>query len=277
MKRIALLLLACCASDAATVVKIACGGPGGQGWGADAGYSGGLPWVNPPAALSPPFLNLRYAKSFSYAFPLPAGQYTVTLEFIEPNATAIGKRLFNIGINGGLVAATDIDLFAIAGTLKPFSLPIQVNSTGSIQITFTGRVGNAVVSGIQIDSIDPPPIVSTYICEDGLRSLGVGALFPTVEHLQSCENMSDTASVVTRVRCRADHASAVLDLMVANSAGSLVSILPAPFLCTPEGAETVATGSLPAGQDLHWMIRVNDSGEPNGIATFVTVVAILMR
>jgi hypothetical protein len=167
MKLCALLLLLAGASSGATVVRLACGGPGGvdssgNTWAPDSGFSGGASWVNtPPAGLVPPYLNLRYSGGtvpFSYTFTLPAGAYVLTLKFIEPNKAAAGLRVFSVTANGAAVVS-GLDVFAKAGgPLKPYDVSAPVTVDGvTLKLTFTATVGNAVIAGIQIDTVPPPP------------------------------------------------------------------------------------------------------------------------
>jgi hypothetical protein len=83
----------------------------------------------------------------------------VTLKFLEPNKTAAGQRIFNVAIsipiNGATVNEQGLDLFAVApGALVPYDLsfPIIVApGMSGIQISLTSVMGNAVLSGIQVD------------------------------------------------------------------------------------------------------------------------------
>jgi hypothetical protein len=174
----------------ATLVRIQCGGPGGidsQGnvWQADTGFTGGARWDSSNqasmAALAPPYNTLRYSAypagaPFSYVIAtLPptttAGHYTVTLRFVEPNKTAVGQRVFSVSANGTPLV-TNLDLFAVApipGALTPYTVSFPVVITGSsLQLVFTPSVGNAVISGIQVDDDTVAPSVPTYVT--GLES-----------------------------------------------------------------------------------------------------------
>ncbi len=158
----------------ATLVRLACGGPGGIDpagtlWTSDAAYSaGGIVYTN-TGALPVPFSHLRYAPAaavgvpFGFAFQFAApGAYSVTLRFVEPNKTAAGQRIFSVSING-TAALPDLDLFAAAGLLTPKDYSFPVNSPdGAISIVLTPSAWNAVISGIQIDGpalLAPAPIV----------------------------------------------------------------------------------------------------------------------
>ncbi len=158
----------------ATLVRVACGGPGGIDpagvlWTSDTAYSAGGTVYTNTGSLAVPFNHLRYAPAaavgvpFGFAFQFAApGAYSVTLRFVEPNKAAAGQRIFSVSINGTAVLP-DLDLFAAAGLLVPKDYTFPVNSPdGAISIVLTPSVWNAVISGIQIDGpslLAPAPIV----------------------------------------------------------------------------------------------------------------------
>lgn len=85
------------------------------------------------------------------------GSYTVRLHFAEIYWTAIGKRVFNVAINGTQVL-TNFDIFATTGaTNKAIVREFNANAdgTGKITIVFTTVTDNAKISGIEILSASP--------------------------------------------------------------------------------------------------------------------------
>ncbi len=174
--RYGLILIVAASLHAATVVRMACGGPGGTDaagnvWAADNTVGGGLAWTaaNQPNLSSQPipYRSLCYsvnASSFSRTFTVAPGSYTVKLKFLEPNKTAPGQRLFGASINGVPVIA-GLDLFAVAGALKPYDLAFQTTAlNGTIQIVFTTTVWKSVISAIHIDSVDVIPPPTLFVC-----------------------------------------------------------------------------------------------------------------
>jgi Malectin domain len=157
--RLALAIFVAASLPAATVLRIACGGPGGMDpsgntWQADASFSGGFTWSNPGQPV--PYSNLRFATSFSYTLQLAPGAYNVTLKFLEPNKTGPGQRRFSVTANG-LTVVSNLDLFAETGLLKPVDRTFPVTVTGNtLQLQLAGSQGNAVVSGIQVDALAAP-------------------------------------------------------------------------------------------------------------------------
>ncbi len=184
MRLIVLLLLAVSA-DAATLVQMACGGPGGGAWAADTKVGGGAAWTatNQPAMASQPvpYQTLCYSSGtvpFSRTFTVPAGSYSVTLKWLEPNKTAAGQRTFAVSINGAPVAI-GLDVFAAAGgAMKPYDRTFQASAPGGfIQITLTGTLGNALLSAVQIDDATPTD-TGGITCKSGIIKVGTDIVYP---------------------------------------------------------------------------------------------------
>jgi hypothetical protein len=162
--------------SAATLFRIACGGPGGTDpagnvWTPDTLYaSSGALWTTAGSPTTP-YNRLRYSSPpgspFSISLSPGPGQYTVTLKFQEPNKTAAGQRIFSVSINGQAML-TNLDLFAAAG-LQPidYPFPVMTGADGKITVSLTASPGsNAVISGIQIDG-QPPAVPPAYTSGPG--------------------------------------------------------------------------------------------------------------
>lgn len=88
--------------------------------------------------------------NFSYNFAVANGSHTVTLKFAEIYFKKIGKRVFNVFINGTQVI-DKLDLVKTAGFKVPLDLSFPVNVTdNNIKIDFQSVTNNAKVSAIQI-------------------------------------------------------------------------------------------------------------------------------
>jgi len=89
--------------------------------------------------------------SFSYRIPGPDGRYRVTLRFIEPNANAIGERVFDVDVNGKAVLRS-LDVFkAAGGKLKGITRSVEgAAKDGYIDIEFKPSRGQALVSALAI-------------------------------------------------------------------------------------------------------------------------------
>jgi hypothetical protein len=136
----------------------------GQSWSADTSYTGGMAAVETtPVTIantnsSVLYNGQRYGNpSFSYAFTVPNGTYTVTLKFAELYVTGAGQRLFDVVLDGTTVE-TAFDIYATAGAMNTAvdrSYPVTV-SGGQIKIDFNqGTVQFPKVDAIQIAQGSP--------------------------------------------------------------------------------------------------------------------------
>ncbi len=111
------------------------------------------------------FNNSSY--SGSYAIPVAAGTYQVTLVFVDPSSTAVGQHVFNI-IANGVTEQTDFDVFRAAGgankaTEVTFSVTVAGNN--GLNLTLQSDVAYAMISGIQIAQVTPNPAPWTASAE----------------------------------------------------------------------------------------------------------------
>lgn len=125
------------------------------GWGGAIGYSGAVVINGLGSSTIPETGRVwdmwREGSAFSYQIPKANGNYTVTLGFVEPSATAAGQRVFSVVANGAN-AITNLDVFSAAGaknTAIARSFPVTV-SNGMLTLNFTGVVGKAIVSNIAV-------------------------------------------------------------------------------------------------------------------------------
>ncbi len=95
----------------------------------------------------------------AYQLPVPDGNYSIRLHFVEPSFTSGGQRIFNIFLNGVLVSS-NYDIFAAAGgNLKATTLTFNVSATGGTGILLdmidpTNNTG-AFIAGIELTSANP--------------------------------------------------------------------------------------------------------------------------
>jgi hypothetical protein len=254
MKLLPCLFLFAATLPAATIVNVACGGS------TDTGYSGGARWTGPAiAGQSVPFNSMRSSSPlgapFSYSFTLAPGKYTVTLQFIEPRADqTAGQRILGVAINGASVI-TGLDLFTAAGALKPYTAaPFPVTVTGTLKIDVSATAGNAILSGIQIDSVDVPVAAAPALnsCQTGFGLGGDPPLAGTFR-LAYCFNDGGGPRTILFVRCYVDNAGSGSMLDVADGKTG-VSFLSAPVICSPSWATgTLAPEvTIPAGSWLNF-------------------------
>jgi Ricin-type beta-trefoil lectin domain-like/Malectin domain/Domain of unknown function (DUF3472) len=98
------------------------------------------------------YQNLRSGANFKYNLVgfLPGNSYAVTLQFMEPTATAPGQRLENIAVNGSPVLS-NFDIYSTAGAQYKAvseSFNATADSTGTITIQFTTASGSTLPAAI---------------------------------------------------------------------------------------------------------------------------------
>jgi len=106
-----------------------------------------------------------YGDSFTAkAAGLPAGTYTIEIDFAELFVQGPGKRVMKI-TSGDNVLADNLDLFAVAGFAKPYKLQAKVDHQddalrGPLAITFTGIKDNAKFNAIHIFDAEGKEVAS---------------------------------------------------------------------------------------------------------------------
>ncbi len=144
-------------------VQIDAGGAGSGAYIADTDFTGAaasgndatvdISGVSNPAPESV-YLTNRVGSSFSYSIPnlTPGDAYTVRLHFAETYWKKVGKRVFNVAIDGRTVLS-NFDIVAAAGgadkaVVEAFA--VTAPSSGTITIQFTSDVDQAQVNAIQV-------------------------------------------------------------------------------------------------------------------------------
>jgi hypothetical protein len=127
----------------------------GNAWSPDSGFAGGTTSVSGAAIAGTfddaLFSSYRFGSSFTFSKSVANGSYQLRLLFEDPTATAAGQRKFNVSAQGTTILS-NFDLFAAAGAnKKAVARTFTVNVTnGALSLKFTGVVGNAIVSGIEL-------------------------------------------------------------------------------------------------------------------------------
>jgi hypothetical protein len=128
-----------------------------QVWSADKNFTGGNTASTTHAITntSDPTLyqSERYG-NFTYQFTVPNGTYNVVLKFAEFYWTSVGKRIFNVAINGTPVLSNFDIIAAVGAPYTAIDKTFQTaTSTGTVTIQFTsGSVDLPKISAIQISS-----------------------------------------------------------------------------------------------------------------------------
>ena len=144
--------------------------PLGRAWAADSGFVSGATarTASPIAATTNDGLyqSTRWGMT-SYSVPVAVpGSYRVTLHFAETAFRAVGKRVFSVK-GESTALATDLDVFSAAGANTAYSVTRDVTvSDGRLDLGFSARTDNAMVSGIEVALVASAP-----------APVGVGAQF----------------------------------------------------------------------------------------------------
>lgn len=129
-----------------TAIRINAGGSAytdstGNVWQADRYATGGTIDATNIAGATGVFATERWGTNFRYDIPVPNGTYAITLRFIECCNGAVGKRVFNVAINGATVL-DHFDIYAEKGWGTPNDRTITATATdGAIHIAFSALSG----------------------------------------------------------------------------------------------------------------------------------------
>ena len=92
----------------------------------------------------------RFSNSLAYQIPVPSGDHQVTLHFAEIFHNASGKRIFDIAIEGQLVAAK-LDIYDLVGKYNSLSLTYDTTVVdGRLDIQFVTYTDNAKLSAVAV-------------------------------------------------------------------------------------------------------------------------------
>jgi len=175
------LMLFAVTLQGATILQINCGSA------TDNGFTGGTKYtsVNQPdlSLQSAPYNALRYGATVTYVVAVPTGPIKVTLGWLEPRTASstppisAGQRIMMVTLNG-IAVLNNLDLFAVAGSQKPYEQSFNVNSTSTqLMVSVSGVPGKltAVLSMIRIEATITPPVGDGVAikCESGSLKAGV--------------------------------------------------------------------------------------------------------
>ncbi len=103
------------------------------------------------------------AGALTYKIPAPSdSSYTVTTYHAEKDFSSVGKRVFDIVING-IVVKKDLDVFAAAGgnfTALIQEFPNTASVDGFITVSFTKKVGNPFINAIKLSGVGADTIAT---------------------------------------------------------------------------------------------------------------------
>ena len=190
------------------------------------------------------------AVAFRYNVPVPNGNYTVRLHFVELNKTA-GQRTFDVNIEGTR-RLDKFDIFVAAGganraMVREFATSV---ADGSVTIEFIRQVENAKVNAIEII---PAPVTSP-----------VNA--PPVANAGSNQTVTLPTSTVTVTGSGTDS-----DGTIAAFQWTPVSTPVTTTLATPNAATTQISGLTAAGT---YTFRLTVTDNAGGTATADMTVTV---
>ena len=96
----------------------------------------------------------RFGNPFSYKIPLPNKTYKVTLMYAEIFHSAVGRRVFDVFIEG-IKVSSSLDVYAKVGKNVAYNETYTVTlADGELNIEFATIVDNANVSAIKVLEVD---------------------------------------------------------------------------------------------------------------------------
>ena len=128
----------------------------GNVWLADQGFEGGQTIERPDIQIAntkdPDIYRAERYSMDSFSWPVPNGKYVVKLHFAETyeGINGPGERVFSFNVQGH--EFKDFDVWVKAGgPLRAYveTVPVEVTN-GVIKITFTPKVENPQINGIEI-------------------------------------------------------------------------------------------------------------------------------
>lgn len=124
----------------------------GVGWDKDNGFTDGTAYTRSFAGLAPELHTSRWGFTKYTVTGVPTDHpVTVTVTMVEPTFTAPGRRVFDLEVNGQVVA-TDVDIFAQVGLGKPYTLTFSVVAPdGIIELIPVKRVDNPIIATLEVD------------------------------------------------------------------------------------------------------------------------------
>jgi hypothetical protein len=175
----------------------------GNKWEKDSGFNGGR--IHSTADTisntdeSTIYQSERFSRALTYSVPLPAGSYDVSLHYAEVYFDQVGKRVFNVYIEGDLVSK-NLDVYKQARgkdkALVITTTDVAVND-GSLTIELKGVRNNAKLSAIEILPAGPRPIYinaggPTFRDSAGLTWVKDDGMFDSGKVYSTSENISNT-------------------------------------------------------------------------------------
>ncbi len=104
-----------------------------------------------------PLYQVGRSGNFSYAIPLPDGNYDLTLKFADFTYSLPGQRVFDVLI-GGTKVLKDFDIYALSGKNTALDITFSVSVThGTLNIQFVPIIADAQINALLISGASSPP------------------------------------------------------------------------------------------------------------------------
>lgn len=131
--------------------------PQGNTWVADTGFSTGNTFTTTNSISntdkSTIYQSERFSPAMTYSIPLPSGTYDVSLHYAEVYFDEVGKRIFDVRMEGKLVS-DNLDIFQQSNNRKDKALVVTtrdvVVNDGELTIDFRRVRNNAKISAIEV-------------------------------------------------------------------------------------------------------------------------------
>ena len=167
------------------------------------------------------------ATAFKFDVPVENGSYNVRLHFAELAQNGIGKRVFDVNVEGGAKELAGFDVFAEAGGMYRAivrEFPTTVTD-GSATIEFIRQVENAKISGIEIipipDTSGQQAVQSTLSLDANRSTLTFGQTATLSGTLSTIENKElANRRVVLEERPAGEGPFAPVDVSTTNANGA---------------------------------------------------------
>jgi hypothetical protein len=134
----------------------------------------------PPQSV---YQTMRYSNPPGFGYNLvgltPGATYTVRLDFVEPTLFGVGRRVFNVTLNGAAFL-TNFDIYAAAGFVGNKAVArtgtATADANGQISIGFSSVVQDPLVCAIEVFSttpVQPPPAPANLAATVNVGQVGL--------------------------------------------------------------------------------------------------------
>ena len=87
---------------------------------------------------------------------VPGGRYRLTLLTIEPSASSVGQRVFDVKIEPGQISQR-VDVFQRAGArnrIVALTYSVELDEPDVVRVTLSPVKGTALICGLKLEPVD---------------------------------------------------------------------------------------------------------------------------